>query len=119
MERKCPKKVKSPILRQLWNIFADGMKMIEEDKCSEGQAYGMISRFNAESKGFVDDKSTVNYDEAMRITGVKSRNRLKEICEVHGIRQVRINNMPVGFIRSEIEDLAYMLNNENKKGSRD
>lgn len=114
MERKCPKKVKSPILRQLWNIFAEGMKMIEEDKCSEGQAYGMISRFNAESKGYVDDKSTVNYDEAMRNTGIKNRNQLNAICKAHGIEQVKINNQSVGFLRSEIEDLAQQIRNKNR-----
>jgi len=113
MERKCPKKVKSPILRQLWNIFAEGLRMIENDECNEAHAYSMLSRFNAESKGYVDDKSTVNYDEAMRTTGIKSRNQLNAICKAHGIEQVKINNQSVGFMRSEIEDLAYHLRKEN------
>jgi hypothetical protein len=114
MERKCPKKVKSPILRQLWNIFAEGMQMIEEDKCNEAHAYSMLSRFNAESKGYVDNTSTVNYDEAMRNTGIKSRNQLNAICKAHGIEQVKINNQSVGFLRSEIEDLAQQIRNKNR-----
>ena len=87
--------------------------MIENDECNEAHAYSMLSRFNAESKGYVDDKSTVNYDEAMRTTGIKSRNQLNAICKAHGIEQVKINNQSVGFMRSEIEDLAYHLRKEN------
>lgn len=116
---ECPEKVKSPILRQLWHILADGMRRIEDgDDCNEASAMAMMSRYNAECKGFIDNNSTVNYDEAMRTTGIKSRNQLNAICKAHRIEQVKIKNHSVGFLKTEIEDLAQQLRNENKNAGR-
>ena len=75
----------------------------------------MIARFNAESKGSFDKKSFVNYDKAMRMTGIRQRNKFKELCEMHHIEMNYINNQPVGFLRTEIEDLKDKLREENKK----
>lgn len=109
---------KTPFLKHLRQILVDGIRRIDSGECDEGSAMAMIGRYNAESKGFVDDKSTVNYDEAMRITGIKSRNTFKALCEVNHINQVKINNMNVGFLRSQIEDLAYRLRENNRKGTK-
>ena len=61
-------KPKSPILQEIRRILTDGIKRIDNDECDEAKAYGMLSRFNAESKGFYDKNSFVNYDKAMRMT---------------------------------------------------
>jgi hypothetical protein len=74
-----------------------------------------MSRFNAESKGFFDKHSFVNYDKAMRIVGIKQRNAFKEACDRYHIEQKVINNQKVGFLRTEIEDLKDKLREENKK----
>ena len=104
---------KSPFLKELRKILVDGVRRIDDDECSEAAALSMVSRYNAESKGYYDKHSLVNYDEAMRITGIKSRNRFKDLCDLNHIEQVRLNNMNVGFLRAEIEDLGYRLKNEN------
>ena len=75
----------------------------------------MIARFNAESKGFFDKKSFVNYDKAMRILGIKNRNEFKAVCDAHKFTQKTFNNQKVGFLRSEIENLSTRLRNEQKK----
>ena len=103
-------KPKSPILQEIRRILADGIKRIDNDECSEAQVVGMMSRFNSESKGFIDKKSTVNYDEAMRMLGLKNRNELKSLCDAHNVKQVRINNQAVGFLVSEIESLKKFVN---------
>lgn len=108
-------KQKSPILQELKHILTDGIKRIENDECDEAKVYGMMSRFNAESKGFFDKHSFVNYDKAMRIVGIKQRNTFKEACDKHHIEQKVINNQKVGFLRTEIEDLKDKLRYENKK----
>lgn len=102
-----------PVLKYLRSLLAHAIEMIDNDECSEADAISMVSRFNAESKGFYDEKSLVNYDEAMRILGIKTRNTFKSICNNHHIEQVKINNMSIGFKRSEIEVLARMLEKEN------
>lgn len=109
------KKTKSPILQEIRRILADGVKRIDNDECDEAKAYGMTARFNAESKGFFDKKSFVNYDKAMRIVGIKQRTRFKEMCDIYNIEQKTINNQKVGFLRSEIEDLKDKLREENKR----
>ena len=108
-------KQKSPILQELKHILTDGIKRIENDECDEAKVYGMMSRFNAESKGFFDKHSFVNYDKAMRIVGIKQRNTFKDACDRHHIEQKVINNQKVGFLRAEIEDLKDKLRYENKK----
>ena len=108
-------KPKSPILQEIRRILADGIKRIDNDECNEDYAYGMMSRFNAESKGFYDKNSFVNYDKAMRMTGIRQRNNLKETCTEHHIEMNYVNNQPVGFRRTEIEDLVIKLRDENKK----
>ena len=108
-------KPKSPILQEIRRILADGIKRIDNDECNEDYAYGMMSRFNAESKGFFDKKSFVNYDKAMRIVGIRQRTRFKEMCDAYGIEQKTINNQKVGFLRTEIEDLRDKIREENKR----
>lgn len=110
-----PDKPKSPILQEIRRILADGIKRIDNDECNEDYAYGMMSRFNAESKSFFDKNSFVNYDKAMRIVGIKQRNIFKEACDRHNIEQKVINNQKVGFLRTEIEDLRIKLRDENKR----
>ena len=108
-------KPKSPILQELKRIFTDGIKRIDNNECDESQVYGMMSRFNAESKGFFDKNSFVNYDKAMRMTGIRQRNKFKETCNEHHIEMNYVNNQPVGFLRTEIEDLAKRLREEGMK----
>ena len=109
-----PKQPKSPILQELRRILADAIKRIDADECSESQALGMLSRFNSESKGYLDKHSTVNYDEAMRMLGMKNRNEFKSLCDAHGVKQVRINNQAVGFFVSDIESLKPLVNRKKK-----
>lgn len=107
-------KPKPPILQEIRRILADGIKRIDNNECDEAKAYGMMSRFNAESKGFFDKHSFVNYDKAMRMTGIRQRNKFKEMCDKHHIEMNYVNNQPVGFLRTEIEDLKDKLRDENK-----
>ena len=111
-------KPKSPILQEIRRILADGIQRIDNDQCNEDYAYGMIARFNAESKGFFDKKSFVNYDKAMRMMGIRQRNKFKELCEKHHIEMNYVNNQPVGFLRTEIEELKDKLREENKKKTK-
>ena len=104
---------KSPIIKQLIHILKDALRRAENDECSEADAIAMIGRFNAESRGFYDKTSLLNYDEAMEMLGIRNRNKFKDICRLHCIEQVKLNNMSVGFKRTEIEDLAYRLRKEN------
>ena len=104
---------KSPILKYLRSLFVHAIEMIDNDECNGADALSMISRFNAESRGYYDKTSLLNYDEAMEMLGIRNRTKFKDLCRLHCIEQVKLNNMSVGFKRTEIEDLAYRLTKEN------
>lgn len=108
-----PQKIKSPILRQLHHILADGLRRIENDECDETEVYSMLNRFNAESKGFRDVNSTMTYDEAMRTLGMHNRTAFKRLCDKNKIKQVVMRNTKIGFDRWQIEDLALRIRQQN------
>jgi len=108
----------SPILTELRRILAGGIHRIDNDECSETYAMGLVSKFNAESKGYYNKDSLVNYDKAMRITGIKNRNKFLELCKKHNIEQKTLNNQSVGFLKCEIEQLATILRKQREDGSK-
>lgn len=103
-----------PFLKAIRDILSHGIQMIDDDQCDESRAMSMVARYNEETKGFYDKHSFVNYDKAMRIVGIKQRTRFKEMCDIYNIEQKTINNQKVGFLRTEIEDLAQRLREEGK-----
>lgn len=105
-----------PFLKELRRLLADGVERIDRDECSEAHAKGMLSGFNAESKGYYNEDSFKNYDKSMKIVGIKDRTKFKEECDSHGIKQKTFNNKKVGFLKYEIEYLATILRNKRKAG---
>ena len=77
----------------------------EEDDCSEEIVMQTLNKLNAESKGWFNRVSFVNYDEAGRILGIGNRTTLKATLDSHGVKMQRVNNQRVGFLRSEVEAL--------------
>lgn len=106
---------KTPFLKELRHILADGIRRIDNNECSEEHARGMVRGYAAESMGYYSKDSVVNYDKAQKILGIKHRNKFKEICDRHHIEQKTINNQPVGFLKAEIEDLKVQLELEKEK----
>lgn len=102
-----------PFLQQLRKILSDGIQRIDNDECDESKAVGMIARFNVESDEYYGKKRFVNYDKAMNITGIRSRGMFKQICDSNNIKEKTIGHIKIGFLRSEIEDLAERIRNEN------
>lgn len=109
MENKRTRKKKSPVIKYATTIVKDTLKRLKNDECDEADVAYMISRLNAESKGYHNENSYVNGDEAARIMHMADRNRCRALLASHGICQNKINNQKVGYLRSEVEDLAYRL----------
>lgn len=106
---------KTPFLKELRRILADGIRRIDNDECSEEHARGMVRGFAAESMGYYSKDSLVNYDKAQKILGIKNRNKFKELCDKHHVKQKTINNQPVGFLKTEIEELKTQWEMEKEK----
>ena len=88
--------------------------MIDNDECDEAKAMSMVARYNEETNGFYSKDSFVNYDKAMKIIGVKNRNEFKTICEANNVTQKTFNNQKVGFLKSDMENLAKRLKKQSK-----
>lgn len=96
----------SPVMQYARQVLQDAIDRIDNDECSEVAVEQFLARTNAESRGYFRKESYVNYDQAMRLLNIGNRVTLKAYLDKHGVKMNRVNNMPVGFLRSEVEALA-------------
>jgi hypothetical protein len=111
-------KKKSPLITEAIKYLKDILKSLENDECSEEQIGCILGRLNAENKGYFNDNSFVNYDEAMRILKIKSRERMVLVLKRHGVKMNVVNNHKVGFLRSEVEAVATLEQQPQSKRKR-
>lgn len=101
-------KVKSPLMKEAITIVKDVLRRMENNECNEEQIGYMLGRVNAENKGYFNNDSFVNYDEAMRILDIKSREKMLIVLKKHGVKMNTVNNQKVGFLRTEVEAVATL-----------
>lgn len=99
---------KTPLIQFAINTLKEALRQLENDECDEEKILMSLSKLNNESAGKYDNNSFVTYDEAMRMLNVKNRNALKRIIDKHGIKQHKIGNVKVGFLRTDIEKIIAM-----------
>lgn len=92
------------------------MQMLDNFKehINEMSDYEMIlaiSKLDAKASGYVKESELVTYDKAMQRLNIKNRNTFSNLCKKYNIKNVKINNMNVGFHISDIERLCSILNN--------
>lgn len=97
---------KTPLIQFAINTLKEALQRLENDECDEEKILMPPSKLNDESAGKYDSNSFVTYDEAMRMLNVGNRNALKALLDEHKIKQHKIGNVKVGFLRSDIERLA-------------
>ena len=75
-----------------------------------------MGTLNNNAKGRIGKEDVLNYYKAGNILGFGCTNRvgLKKLLDKHGIKQVKINNMRCGFLRSEIMSLKDKINAKKK-----
>lgn len=87
-------------------MILDNIKeRIEDCEYSDDEILGVICGLDAKARGYINTRDLLTYDKAMRMLGIKSRNKFSSLCRENGISNVRINNMRVGFRREDIERL--------------
>ncbi len=111
----------SATMRYAMKIRKRAYHEIKNGKCSEEEVDEIITRLNPESHGYIKPTDYCNADEALKILGFgTNRNKLFELTKKYGIENHRLNNMPIGFKRAEIERLKFTLDKsiEPKKKTR-
>jgi hypothetical protein len=87
-----------------------------------------MTKFHPEKNGYFKQEDFVTSDKAMKILHL-GNNRVKffELTKEYGIENHKISNQNVGFLRKDIERLAFILDDEirerekkekKKKGQR-
>lgn len=83
--------------------------------CTDEEITEALAKFHPERHGYVKESDFLNYDEAMDILHLgRNRVKLKQLCDSYGIKNIRFNNMYIGFPRRDIERLAQILSEECK-----
>lgn len=100
---------KSAILSLVRETLARWIKQIDNDECNEDYVASVVKKLDLESNGGYDNNSFVTYDEGMRILNIRSREKYVRIMRENGCSSHKINNRTVGYLRSEVEGIAYKL----------
>lgn len=96
------------------NIALDLLEKIKlqiiNGDCDEDEIASTMAKFNPQVNGYVKEDDFVNYDEALKILGLSNnRAKLNKLCKKYGIKNVKFNNMSIGFPRKEIERLLKII----------
>ena len=99
------------------NYLLDAVDKIVNGECSEGTITSTMATLNNNASGRICKDDVLNYDKAGEILGFGATNRtgLKAVLDKYGIKQVVINNMRCGFLRSDIMALRDKLNEDIRK----
>lgn len=99
------------------NIREIALKIIDEirnkiiqGKCSDDELIRAVAKLEANSNGYIDPKNLLTYDKAMDLVGVRNRTTFCELCKKNKIKNIKINNVGVGFKREDIERLKQIIN---------
>lgn len=94
------------------DTLARWIEQIDNDECSEDYVASVVKKMDLESQGGYDEHSFVTYDEGMRIIGTRSRQKFLQTMRRNGCKPRKINNRTVGYLRSEVEAIAFRLRSE-------
>lgn len=97
---------KPPLIQFAIKTLKEALRQLENDECDEEKILMSLSKLSNETSGKYDKNSFVTYDEAMRMLNVRNRNALKKFLDIHGIKQHKIGNVKVGFLRTDIENIV-------------
>lgn len=106
-----------PILRMAVDMCLNCIDNIINGKCDEDSIASTVGTLNQNAQGKYSAEDLMSYDKAGTALGFGCTNRvgLKRLLNKHNIHEVKINNMCVGFPRSEIMALRDKLMDDIRK----
>ena len=88
---------------------------IINNECDEMTLTESLSQFHPAMNGYFSRWEYINADRAMDILQLGyNRGKFFSLLKEYGIENHKLNNMPIGYKRSDIERLANILNIEYK-----
>lgn len=109
----------SPTMKYVISLLKQVIRDIRNGECSEDELVAALVKFNPETNGYIREDMFMNYDKAGKALGLGwNRNRLNELCKLHGVKNHKFNNAPIGFKAKEIERLKDFIKKDTKKFGR-
>ena len=96
---------KLPIAMQyLIHVLLDCVDLVIKGKCDEEVLVDTLSTIYNNSNGKYGKDDLMYYDEVGKLLGFGTTNRvgLKKFLDKNGVNEVKIGNIKVGFLRSDI-----------------
>ena len=105
-----------PIIKMALMLLDNIRQQLINGECDEADIQDAMTKFHPEKNGYFKQEDFVTADAAMKILHLGS-NRVKffELTKEYGIENHKISNQNVGFLRKDIERLAFILQDEVKE----
>lgn len=109
----------SPTMNYIISLLKQVIRDIRSGTCSEEELVAALVKFNPETNGYIREDMFMNYDEAGKALGLGwNRNKLNDLCKLHGVANHKFNNAHIGFKTKEIERLKDFIKKDTKKFGR-
>lgn len=109
----------SPTMNHIISLLKQVIRDIRSGTCSEEELVAALVKFNPETNGYIREDMFMNYDEAGKALGLGwNRNKLNDLCKLHGVVNHKFNNAHIGFKTKEIERLKDFMEKDTKKFGR-
>ena len=109
----------SPTMNYIISLLKQVIRDIRSGTCSEEELVAALVKFNPETNGYIHEDMFMNYDEAGKALGLGwNRNKLNDLCKLHGVVNHKFNNAHIGFKTKEIERLKEFIKKDTKKFGR-
>lgn len=104
----------TPIRKAALDLL-DRLKEQVAESCDERALTESLAQFHPESNGYFKRSDYINADKAMNILQLGyNRAKFYALLKEYGITNNKLNNMPIGYKRAEIERLAVILKVEHR-----
>lgn len=106
-----------PIIKMALILLDNIRRQLINGECDENDIQEAMTKFHPSANDkFINKEDYINADKAMDILHL-GRNRAKffELTKEYGIESYKMNNMPIGYKKSEILMVAQDIKEEIKK----
>lgn len=105
----------SAIHRLALSVIDSIREKILKGDCNEQDLTESLSQFHPEANGYFKRTEYINADKAMNILQLgHNRGKFYSLLREYGIKNYKLNNMPMGYRRCEIERLARIIKVEHQ-----
>lgn len=106
----------SPIKKTFFDMLLNKMFDLFSEDCSDDEIARSLNSLNNINSEYINPDDYISYDKAMEILHFgKNRAGFSNLMKIKGIKNKKINNVHIGFPKSEILSLVPQIEARNRK----